>query len=314
MEGQGMTDMVTTSAYIAKSIEQYQLPDEAIDDLREKYGALTIKDTSDKEGYKTVKEAISHLTKLRTAIGKKHKELKALPLKIGRAIDGEKNRLTELIKDIEQPLKDLRQNIDDEKEREKREKFEKRMDALFETGAQFNGSFYRAGDFAIAPHEIEKLSDKDFEYKLEQAREAFKVEEARKKKKEEEQAKKDAELEKLRAKAAELEQPQEGITDPIVNGPLKEIGGGLCGKAYNVEPDTPLKTEHSGKPSAVSTFLSQKETPKPEGKPRLDGFQKGFFAATNAILKILNEEGKMTRAQLKERILSLTPNADGSIN
>lgn len=80
-----------------------------------------VPDASTKDGYARAKEVAGVLTKTRTAIETKRKDYKAPVLALGKLIDGEAKRITELVKAVEDPFKEAYRAVDDEKKRRKAE-------------------------------------------------------------------------------------------------------------------------------------------------------------------------------------------------
>ncbi len=102
---------------------QYNLTEAAIKKLKKDYDPALIPDTEKKgdEGYLVVHEKVMSITKVRTAIEKKRKELKADALSWGRLVDGKAKELTEIIEVIENPWKELKSDLDDKEAREAEE-------------------------------------------------------------------------------------------------------------------------------------------------------------------------------------------------
>lgn len=100
----------------------YSVNDAAIAKLKEQFGDIVVTTTA---GYKMATAAIANLRAARVSIEKTRKALKDDVLKYGRDVDGEAKRLTAMIEAIEEPLKLAKQQVDDEKERIKREAEEK---------------------------------------------------------------------------------------------------------------------------------------------------------------------------------------------
>ena len=90
----------------------YSITDAAIQELHANYDGMDA--TKDYEG---VKKAIAACRKLRTSVEKKRKELVADAVKWQKAVNTEAKRVTGLIAEVEDPLKDSKQLVDDEKER-----------------------------------------------------------------------------------------------------------------------------------------------------------------------------------------------------
>lgn len=106
----------------------YGVTDTAIAVLREKYsGVVRIETTDD---YERVRTGISEVRTLRVAVEKKRVELKADALAFGRKVDSEAKRITELLESIEQPMKLLKEEVDEAKERARRKKEEEEKAAI----------------------------------------------------------------------------------------------------------------------------------------------------------------------------------------
>ncbi len=101
-----------------KPLVQYTPSDAAIAELKTQLGGLKA-DTP--VGYELVRQGIAQTRNFRVAIEKRRVELKADALAWGRKVDSEAHRLTDLLLEIETPLKLEKQKIDEEKERTRRE-------------------------------------------------------------------------------------------------------------------------------------------------------------------------------------------------
>lgn len=102
------TDVEVTSTALVPSIE-YGLKESEIAETKAKYAGLTA-DT--KEGYEEVRLAIGHLRTTRTAIEKRRKQLKAGALEYGKRVDAAAHKLTDLIEEIEEPLRAKKEAVD----------------------------------------------------------------------------------------------------------------------------------------------------------------------------------------------------------
>lgn len=105
---------------------RYSPSDAAIAEMRQSAHGLTA-DTP--TGYQAVRAAIATCRSSRVAIEKRRVELKADALSWGRKVDSEARRLTDLLLEIEEPLKTEKARIDDEKERVRRAKEEAELQA-----------------------------------------------------------------------------------------------------------------------------------------------------------------------------------------
>lgn len=144
---------LTTEMVIAREVKRYNIADAAIEQYKKEFKKLKIKGIDDKEGYKKVKEAWQTVRGKRLEVSAKHKDIKEDYLKIARAIDGEKNRLTELLEPLEDELKGKMDAIDEAKEAEKLRKAKEeedrlnlRVEKLCELGATMQQGYYRLGD------------------------------------------------------------------------------------------------------------------------------------------------------------------------
>lgn len=152
-------------------IQKFNVADARIQELKEQFKDLTIEGIDDKKGIKAVSEAISIVRSLRTGVEAKRKDLKNFYLNTGKGIDAEAKRITELLLEVENPLKDKKQAIDDEiqrikdeEERVEQERINKRVEALKTAGIQFDGSFYSIGsNISVDLITIKDLKDEDFE-------------------------------------------------------------------------------------------------------------------------------------------------------
>lgn len=164
---------VETQEFLTKEIQKYNLADAKIAELKEAYKDLKIEGIKDTENYKLVQEAISTVRPLRTAVEKKRKELNEVPIAYKKAVDDEAKRLTALLEEIENPLKEQKDFIDAEKERIKKEELERkeiiintRIHSITDAGATFNGTHYKINDgeneLSISVVDIRNLEDEAF--------------------------------------------------------------------------------------------------------------------------------------------------------
>ena len=162
---------LSTDEIIQNEIQKYSVADAVISELKVKFKGLKIKGIDDKKGYEEVKKAQLIMRDYRTSVEKKRTELKADSIKIGKGIDEEARRLTALIAEVEDPLKEKRQAIDDAKkaeeeriEREAEEKFQNRIKELEAVGISFDGSFYSIGDsISVDVFTVKEFTDEVFE-------------------------------------------------------------------------------------------------------------------------------------------------------
>jgi len=103
----------------SKALVLYSVNETVIAQLRESCASLAC-DTP--TGYESVRVAIGRIRTARTAIEKERVEQKADALAFGRFVDSEAKRFTDLLIEIENPLKAKKKVIDDEADRVRREK------------------------------------------------------------------------------------------------------------------------------------------------------------------------------------------------
>lgn len=136
----------------------------------ERSGGLIIAGESDEAGYKKLDDTRKMLVKLRTGVSNKHKLLKENYLKVGRALDGEKNELTNLLSPIEKYCEDQLKVIDDikaekqrELERQKELKKQARINEIKQNGMSFDGAFYSIGEnISLDIVTLENLNDEQY--------------------------------------------------------------------------------------------------------------------------------------------------------
>lgn len=146
-------EIMTADQVADNEVKKFDLALAWIEQRKKEYSVLTIAGVDDKEGYKAVENAWREIRQKRLAVANKHKELKADYLVITRKIDGAKNQFTELLEEIESPLKAKLDEIEKIKEEEKnkaereiQERLQARVTELLASGMKFDGSFYSIGE------------------------------------------------------------------------------------------------------------------------------------------------------------------------
>ena len=130
---------------IETTIARFSATEATIGIVCEGYEALTITDASDKKGTQAVMERQKHARNIRLAIEKVRVELKGDALAMGKAIDGEANRLKALVAPVEDHCKAERARIAAELQAEadkieaaRVEMVQLRYAALDELGARYS--------------------------------------------------------------------------------------------------------------------------------------------------------------------------------
>lgn len=245
--------LLTGEEIIEQTLKKYELEkgvpyDAKIQYLKKAYQGLTIEGLEDKEGYKKVSEAISILRPLRTGVEKKRKELVEFSNKYNKAVNAEAKRITELIEEIEIPLKERKDWIDGEKDRIKAElereaeaKVQRRVNELLQNGVQFDNNYYSIGDYSISVVDLRNMADETYNSMFQAVQSVYaKIQEENKAKEEAERLERErlqkqkeeqeAENERLRkereefeAKQREFEQQQAELKKQILNARIARV-------------------------------------------------------------------------------------------
>ena len=106
---------------ITKELQEFNLTDAAIAELKDRYKDLVIKDEHDTVGARAVHEAKMDIVRRRTGTEKIRQSLKAESLEYGRKVDGEAKHIFALLAPIEKRLEEEENRIKEIKEKIKRE-------------------------------------------------------------------------------------------------------------------------------------------------------------------------------------------------
>jgi len=115
-----MTELIKVSSTKEGKKALQEMTDIGLDKLKERY--LTVPDVATKDGYDLVVSGARELRDIRVSVEKKRKELKAGALEWGRLVDSEAKRITGELLQLENPIKEAKKVIDNEKARIKEEK------------------------------------------------------------------------------------------------------------------------------------------------------------------------------------------------
>jgi DNA repair exonuclease SbcCD ATPase subunit len=164
---------------------RFDVTDAAIAKLKTELTGLT--------DYKAVSSGIAVVRDLRVSVEATRKALKEDSLAWGRKVDAEAKRITDALKSIEEPLRLVKQKIDDAKEVAK-----KAAEAARIAEVERRLKSFEDLEYAISPYKVERFSDAEFCDELEKASTKFReVLEARA------EAKAKAEADRLKAIADE---------------------------------------------------------------------------------------------------------------
>lgn len=138
---------------VSQDVQKFDLNDQKITELYDKYGVLSIKDHTDKEGYEILSKARKDVKAIRVAGDKLRKSLneEANAYVKGvnsywKTLEGKLETLEEGLSEKEEFYLKEKQRIKDEEDAAKRLVVEKRNAQLIELGFAFNGSEYSFDD------------------------------------------------------------------------------------------------------------------------------------------------------------------------
>jgi DNA repair exonuclease SbcCD ATPase subunit len=266
---------------IIEALEAYKPLEAEIKTALPSLDEVVINGTWDDNGYKAAKSSLRAAKSVRSTIDKKRKELKAIALEYGRAVDAKGNELMALcdptINEIERRIA----AVDIERERIKNEQRDRRSKELNEVGYAFSMGAYRLGAEIVHPSAMDDATEEDWRGILERGRK-----EADRLRAEAEVARAEAdrlraEAEKLRAERAELERMQRELE-----------------AARNPAPTPAEPTEPTEPTPAAIRFTPQPPAASPE-------YIAGFNACRSLCIEIVNKYSK--RSEMINGINDLTP-------
>ena len=149
---------------------------EGVAAIKKKYGAIKLVKTDDKEGIELAKLGHSTVKELASKIEKRRVELVAPALEFQRAVNDAAKGIIADLKEVQNHLKGQLDHIEDVKKAEKAEAaaqaaaaYNKKTEALFALGVQYNGNVYSIGSVIIKPDEIRDSTADDFTVILQKA-------------------------------------------------------------------------------------------------------------------------------------------------
>lgn len=188
-----MSVELQTTESIDNTVIDMGVPDRIVAGLK---GRLAGLEANTPAGYEAVKAGISEVRTYRTGVEKSRKELKASALEYGRKVDAEAKRVTNLLLEIEEPLKERKAAVDEAIDREK---LARQQEAL----AKIEAEERKAREVAEAAERAERARKRaqiEAEQKAEQERLA-----AEQRKQAEEASKLKAERDEIDAERRKLE-------------------------------------------------------------------------------------------------------------
>lgn len=316
---QGSEPTLTDQQVIDNAIAKYNVTDAAVNELKQKYGNLTIAGTADKDTYKVVAAGVSELRKIRTGIEAKRKELKEIALKYGRAVDDEAKRLTALVQPLELALKNEQDRIDKIAEAEKLAELRRRTQLLIDAGFIWDGNFYVAGAVMVHSSNLEAMTLEALDETIEQGKvEVKRIADAA--------AEAQRRLDEQAAENERVRKENEATTAKLQELIDKDMRFNGTPTVADYQPGTtaavaasdnaapPFKTTAGYVPQSTEPVPVFTAEPAPYSGyvgPVQDGphwqYVAGFNAAIVKVIEILNTPEKLTRDAWKEKISILKP-------
>ena len=157
-----------------KQVVVYDITDAAIAKMEDLYMGLTVSGPDDEAGFKSVHKARKVVKTHRVSVEKRRKELKADALAWGRKVDGEANRIKDLLEPIESHLTAQEKIVTDEKKRQEEE-----AARLFEEKIMGRMNALAGFDAPLPYQKVAIMSDEEFEATLTVTEGQWKAEQSR---------------------------------------------------------------------------------------------------------------------------------------
>lgn len=209
-----------------------------IEQWKEQFSTLVIKDEKDKAGYEAVAQAISILRTTRNLVDSKRKELKSKPIELGKLIDKTAKDIIDTLAPLEERLKEEKARIDSLKEEQKKKKameierkFNERVSVLQANGMAFTGMGYKLNDIIVGTLELKSMTDSEWDAFRVKVVAVWEEESQRKIKEKEEEEKRMAEEQKQKAisyrtdllKSLGFEQNEETLTRSFISDKFASV-------------------------------------------------------------------------------------------
>jgi hypothetical protein len=242
--------MQSTQDAINSALEQYKPLEAQVASALPKVNDYPINGVWDDSGYAAAKKALRQAKAVANEIDKKRKELKAVALEYGRAVDGEAKRLTELCTPTITTLEQRIASVDMEKERLRNEKRQRRAAELVDAGYEFSAGAYRVGNEIIHTAAIDDATDGDWDGILARGRVEREKVEAEKQRQEQERIELERERQRLAEERAAMERERAELAAlRAANDVAKAEPTPIPAPAPEPEPEPPVAPE----PTAAST-------------------------------------------------------------
>jgi len=202
-------------------VAKFDIAEAWINGKKDEFKDLKIKDIDDKDGYKQVEEAYKLMKSKRIGVEKRHTDLKAESLAIGRGLDAAKNKYTKLLREglggedalgaeLDR-IDNLKKEEKEKADREAQQRLQGRVAELIENGIAFTGSYYTIGEtISMDVVTLKDMKDADYATFLDRVKtENAAIVEAKRLKDEEDQKEKD----RLEKQKKDQEEAQKKLDD-----------------------------------------------------------------------------------------------------
>lgn len=166
------TQVLTITQHLDNELKKLT-PEDDLKALAEESMDYKVLSVTDKESYEAVVEQRKRVVKARTGLDKIRKEIKAPALEFGKKVDAEAKRLTEIIAGAESHLIEQekvytneQERLEKQKEAERLEKIRVRTEQVMQCKPTSTVDGYVVGAHTITRHEIEHMTDTDFETRI----------------------------------------------------------------------------------------------------------------------------------------------------
>jgi hypothetical protein len=262
-----------------------------IAEVTQTYLALKINTVEDTATYEAVVAGLRKAVKTRTTIEAKRKEYTAPFVKAQKDINARAKEVAEALAPIETHLSREKATFERLQEEKRRAEYHAKLKAVTSSGAQFDGTMYVAGPFAIHPNEIAELTLPQIEAKAAEIAEWVRLDNERKAR---EEAERKAELARLEA--------------------LKKEEEARLAAMPALEPERPAPPVYTAPPAAAAAPQPRPDLTKIEdfraNNPvtvTASDYQDGFNDCRAQVLALFADGVKRTRGEFIEMINALTP-------
>ena len=186
-------------------LKKHTVTDEAIAHLKAEFGALSIADINDLQGYNAVKAGASKVKKIRTTVEAKRKELTEPALRFQREVKAEADRIAAELKPLEEELNKKKKDYEDAVEAAKRAEFQRRVTLLNDNGFQLINGFFVCGILQVHSEELGKVAQAQLDVYVKHGQDELARQEQERKRKEQEAELQRQEQQRLNEERAEIE-------------------------------------------------------------------------------------------------------------